>query len=249
MIEEVLAYMDCELHETRRRRSQDLHRPGARAGVQRLEAAAAVPRRRLPNWRRAERWRRRRPHNNRRSRSRADRLPGAPCRSTASLSSDARAWISRSQRTPLSRRHAVLRTTSGGLLIEDLESLNGTFVNETRISAATAVSPNDEIRIGASRLKLILPAPRAGGSNSDHRHRAHAPAPRAPDPRRDADPRHRDNATTTRRAPNPQRNAARRYRDHATTTRRAERARIGVAGPHDRPRGAPATGGGRALRG
>ncbi len=61
----------------------------------------------------------------------------------------------------LSRRHAALRATPGGFLVEDLGSLNGTFVNEARISAATAVSPDDEIRIGASRLKLVLPAPRA----------------------------------------------------------------------------------------
>jgi hypothetical protein len=68
----------------------------------------------------------------------------------------------------LSRRHAVLRATNAGVVIEDLGSLNGTFVNDQRISSATAVSPDDGIRVGASWLKVVLPAP--------------PPAPATPDP-------------------------------------------------------------------
>jgi pSer/pThr/pTyr-binding forkhead associated (FHA) protein len=40
-----------------------------------------------------------------------------------------------------SRRHAVLRATEAGVVIEDLRSLNGTFVNDERISVATTLSP------------------------------------------------------------------------------------------------------------
>jgi hypothetical protein len=61
----------------------------------------------------------------------------------------------------LSRRHAVLRATAAGVVIEDLGSLNGTFVNDQRISTATAITPDDAIRVGLSRLKLVLPAPPA----------------------------------------------------------------------------------------
>jgi hypothetical protein len=61
----------------------------------------------------------------------------------------------------LSRRHAVLRATAAGVVIEDLGSLNGTFVNDERISTATALSPSDAVRVGLSRLKLVLPAPPA----------------------------------------------------------------------------------------
>lgn len=61
----------------------------------------------------------------------------------------------------LSRRHAVLRATAAGVVIEDLGSLNGTFVNDERISTATALSPGDAVRVGLSRLKLVLPAPPA----------------------------------------------------------------------------------------
>ncbi len=68
----------------------------------------------------------------------------------------------------LSRRHAVLRATDAGVVIDDLGSLNGTFVNDQRISSATVVSPDDGIRVGASWLKVVLPAP--------------PPAPPTPDP-------------------------------------------------------------------
>jgi hypothetical protein len=83
----------------------------------------------------------------------------------------------------LSRRHAALRATPGGVLVEDLGSLNGTFVNETRISSATAVSPDDEIRIGASRLKLVLPAPRPADPTPivDTERTRQRPVPQTPD--------------------------------------------------------------------
>jgi pSer/pThr/pTyr-binding forkhead associated (FHA) protein len=67
----------------------------------------------------------------------------------------------------LSRRHAVLRATDAGVVIDDLGSLNGTFVNDQRISGATVVSPDDGIRVGASWLKVVLPAPPPAATTPD----------------------------------------------------------------------------------
>ena len=41
-----------------------------------------------------------------------------------------------------------------GLYIEDLGSTNGTYVNGARITAPTAISLSDTLRIGKSMLKL-----------------------------------------------------------------------------------------------
>jgi predicted component of type VI protein secretion system len=54
----------------------------------------------------------------------------------------------------LSRRHAVLRTADGGLEIEDLGSLNGTFVNGQRIEGTTRLSDGDLIKVGQSVLAI-----------------------------------------------------------------------------------------------
>ncbi len=50
----------------------------------------------------------------------------------------------------VSRAHARLVTKPGGVIIEDLGSTNGTFVNKQRITAPRAISPGDEITLGES---------------------------------------------------------------------------------------------------
>jgi pSer/pThr/pTyr-binding forkhead associated (FHA) protein len=56
----------------------------------------------------------------------------------------------------LSRRHArIERLGDGRLLIEDLGSTNGTFVNASRIGAPTILSLGDEVDVGASRLRVV----------------------------------------------------------------------------------------------
>jgi serine/threonine protein kinase/predicted component of type VI protein secretion system len=58
----------------------------------------------------------------------------------------------------ISRRHARLtREADGRFLIEDLGSTNGTFVNGTRVSAAVALSPGDEIEVGDTKLTVEAP--------------------------------------------------------------------------------------------
>jgi pSer/pThr/pTyr-binding forkhead associated (FHA) protein len=54
----------------------------------------------------------------------------------------------------LSRRHAAVRPVEGGLEIEDLGSLNGTFVNGRCITAPTRLVGGDSIKLGQSVLEL-----------------------------------------------------------------------------------------------
>ena len=55
----------------------------------------------------------------------------------------------------LSRRHASASVLDGTrVLVEDLGSTNGTFVNEHRIGAPTVIGPGDRLRVGASVLKV-----------------------------------------------------------------------------------------------
>jgi len=54
----------------------------------------------------------------------------------------------------ISRRHAALRLVEGAVVIEDLHSLNGTWVNGRRISTITLLAPGDQITIGKSVMEL-----------------------------------------------------------------------------------------------
>jgi hypothetical protein len=55
----------------------------------------------------------------------------------------------------VSRRHAALVERDGRWVIEDLGSLNGTFVNRRRVEAAT-LEDGDEIQIGKYRLTFLV---------------------------------------------------------------------------------------------
>jgi pSer/pThr/pTyr-binding forkhead associated (FHA) protein len=64
----------------------------------------------------------------------------------------------------VSRRHAEFRRTpTGGFLVRDVGSLNGTYVNRDRIDEAV-LSGGDEVQIGKYRLVFFASAPEAGGS-------------------------------------------------------------------------------------
>jgi pSer/pThr/pTyr-binding forkhead associated (FHA) protein len=54
----------------------------------------------------------------------------------------------------VSRKHAKISTHGDQILIQDLESRNGTFVNGARVRSA-ALAEGDEILIGSSRIKLV----------------------------------------------------------------------------------------------
>ena len=56
----------------------------------------------------------------------------------------------------LSRRHAVVRPVADGFEVEDLGSLNGTFVNDQRIEAPTPLAGGDMIKVGQTVLEVEL---------------------------------------------------------------------------------------------
>ena len=55
----------------------------------------------------------------------------------------------------VSRKHAVLSQNGDRFQIEDLGSLNGTFVNRRRIESPTRLESGDEVQIGKYRLSFI----------------------------------------------------------------------------------------------
>lgn len=63
--------------------------------------------------------------------------------------------------TTVSRRQALVRVEGDGVTIEDLGSKNGTFVNDRRVGAPTALVDGDEIRLGSFRLRFRRRAPAA----------------------------------------------------------------------------------------
>jgi hypothetical protein len=57
-----------------------------------------------------------------------------------------------------SRQHAVVTFEDGKLTVEDLNSLNGTFVNRTRVHPGQVkdLQENDVIQVGTVHLKVVL---------------------------------------------------------------------------------------------
>jgi Inner membrane component of T3SS, cytoplasmic domain len=57
----------------------------------------------------------------------------------------------------MSRRHATIRPVAGGLEIEDLGSLNGTFVDGKRISGVTTLTGNASLKMGITLFDVEIP--------------------------------------------------------------------------------------------
>ena len=55
----------------------------------------------------------------------------------------------------VSRKHAVVARKGERLEIEDLGSLNGTFLNRKRIESPAALADGDELQIGKYRLTFL----------------------------------------------------------------------------------------------
>jgi pSer/pThr/pTyr-binding forkhead associated (FHA) protein len=55
----------------------------------------------------------------------------------------------------VSRRHAVVERRDTGFTIEDLGSLNGTFLNRSRIEQRSDLDNGDEVQIGKYRLIFL----------------------------------------------------------------------------------------------
>jgi hypothetical protein len=56
----------------------------------------------------------------------------------------------------ISRRHAQVKPTPDGLLVEDLGSSNGTFINGQRVQSGL-LKNGDELRLDAIRFMLVVP--------------------------------------------------------------------------------------------
>src|SRR4051812_26379322 len=83
----------------------------------------------------------------------------------------------------ISRVHGrFYRDASGQLLVEDLGSTNGTFVNGSRISAATPLKPGDQVRVGQTTMTVEGGAADAGATSVGNVIPAPVPAPPAPTP-------------------------------------------------------------------
>ena len=54
----------------------------------------------------------------------------------------------------ISRHHARLTPTADGVLVEDLDSSNGTFVDENQIYSPAVLSPGDRLTVGVTVLEL-----------------------------------------------------------------------------------------------
>ncbi len=61
----------------------------------------------------------------------------------------------------ISRRHARLSLVPDGVMVEELGSSNGTFINGRRMAGAALLKPGDELRIDVVRFLLIVPGKEA----------------------------------------------------------------------------------------
>ncbi len=57
----------------------------------------------------------------------------------------------------ISRHHAKLQVVPGGVMVEDLGSANGTFINNQRVHGSTLMKANDELRLDTVRFLLVSP--------------------------------------------------------------------------------------------
>lgn len=58
----------------------------------------------------------------------------------------------------VSRRHARIVISEQGAAIEDLQSLNGTYVEDQKIDQSTPLKHGDQIRIGKERVRFLSDA-------------------------------------------------------------------------------------------
>src|SRR4051812_10696258 len=85
--------------------------------------------------------------------------------------------------TEISRVHArVFHDPSGRLMVEDLGSTNGTFVNGNRVSGQQPLNPGDQVRVGQTTLSVEGGAADPGATSVGQVIPAPVPAPPAPAP-------------------------------------------------------------------
>lgn len=70
------------------------------------------------------------------------------------------------ERVWVSRKHAVIHYDGTELILEDLNSLNGTFVNRTRLAAGSqrTIQTGDVVQFGTVQVRVTEPPPPANGT-------------------------------------------------------------------------------------
>ena len=66
--------------------------------------------------------------------------------------------------TLISRRHVLIRPADGSVEIEDLGSLNGTWVNGERVQGSRRLEAGDVVRVGSSAFEVAPDAVESGGT-------------------------------------------------------------------------------------
>jgi pSer/pThr/pTyr-binding forkhead associated (FHA) protein len=61
----------------------------------------------------------------------------------------------------ISRQHAKLQVVPSGVMVEDLGSANGTFVNNQRVHGSVLMKSSDELRLDTVRFLLVSPTAEA----------------------------------------------------------------------------------------
>ena len=56
-----------------------------------------------------------------------------------------------------SRRHARIEPTAHGAVVEDLQSTNGTFINDNELHGRAELGPDDELLIGVTVMQVRTP--------------------------------------------------------------------------------------------
>jgi pSer/pThr/pTyr-binding forkhead associated (FHA) protein len=59
--------------------------------------------------------------------------------------------------TQASRRHARVEPTGHGAVVEDLNSTNGTFINDNELHGRAELGPDDELLIGVTVMQVRTP--------------------------------------------------------------------------------------------
>jgi pSer/pThr/pTyr-binding forkhead associated (FHA) protein len=76
----------------------------------------------------------------------------APGKTTIGRSTDANIFL---DDVTVSRNHACIVRSYDGLILRDLGSLNGTYVNRRRIDADEPLRQGDELQVGKFRLTFV----------------------------------------------------------------------------------------------
>ena len=74
----------------------------------------------------------------------------------------------------ISRKHCEIDEYEGELVVRDLDSSNGTFVNGQRISEMTFLSPGDELRVGPLTLRAEYEIAETAASSTEESSDPHA---------------------------------------------------------------------------